>query len=126
MVQTSFTIIETRLYSSGRKNMLVITDATSNSRTERISRWRRPRFRNAMRNQDCLPPRWMASCDARQACSREATPTGPCLRLKGTSQQASFVLMAVAIYRVSIVLPRARSSSGRFDCDLAQFFDSCP
>lgn len=51
--------IETKPSSSGQKNMLVNTGATTNNRTERISRWRKPRLRSAMPNQDCSPPLWM-------------------------------------------------------------------
>jgi hypothetical protein len=64
-VQTSFTIIETRLSSSGQKNMLVTTGADINSLTEPTSPCHRQHLPSAMRSQDYSRPLGMGGCSVR-------------------------------------------------------------
>lgn len=51
--RTLFTIIESKLYSSGQKNMPAIIDVNTNSRQAHISPWSRPHFRSGLRKPDC-------------------------------------------------------------------------
>lgn len=63
--KTSFTTIETRLYSSGQKNTLAIIDVHNSSRTESTCRWNRWPSRSAVRNRGCLRSRQMGDCGGR-------------------------------------------------------------
>jgi hypothetical protein len=53
-VQTSFTTIETKRYSSGRRNTPANIGKHISNLTERTSRWSRRHFRSALRNPGCL------------------------------------------------------------------------
>ena len=53
-VQTSFTTIETKRYSSGRKNTPANIGKHISNLMERTSRWSRRHFRSALRNPGCL------------------------------------------------------------------------
>jgi len=72
--QTLFTIIETRLFSSGQKNMPVIAGTIINSLTGHTSRSNRLPFQNAMRSQDYSPRHWMVGCNASRAYNLDFPP----------------------------------------------------
>jgi len=76
-VRISFTIIETRLSSSGQKNMLVITGATISSLTERFSPCPKPNLRNAMPKQDYSRLLWMGGSSGPSNHHNEILPTLP-------------------------------------------------
>jgi hypothetical protein len=70
--KTLFTTIETRPYSSGRKNTLAIFDAHDNSRMEFTCRWNRRSSRSAVLNRGCLRSTRMGDCGGRSGPMRTA------------------------------------------------------
>jgi len=74
-VQISFTIIETRLSSSGQKNTLVIIGAAISSLTERFSACPKPNLRNAKPKQDYSRQLWMGGSSGPSNHHNEILPT---------------------------------------------------
>ena len=64
-VQTSFTTIETKRYSSGRKNTPANIGKHISNLTERTSRCSRRHFRSALRNPGCLRSPRTDNCGGR-------------------------------------------------------------
>lgn len=66
-VQTSFTTIETKRYSSGRKNTPANIGKHMSNLTERTSRCSRRHFPSGLRNPRCLRSLRMGDCGGRRA-----------------------------------------------------------
>jgi len=78
--QTSFTNIETRLFSSGQKNMLVITGAVISSLTERTLPCPKAHLQNALRKRGYSQLLWMGGCSGNVFRGQTTSTAGAQLR----------------------------------------------
>jgi len=107
--KTSFTTIEIRPYSSGRKNTLAITGAPISSPMECTCRWSRRHFRTAVRNQGCLRLPRMGGYGGRSfsTCGLMKKPLWTRRGFGPSNEQTS-------PYRIREGLPTIRQKTGQF------------
>lgn len=109
--QTSFTTIETKRYSSGRKNTLANIGKPIDNLTERTSRWSRRHFRSALPNPGCLRSPRMGNCGGRRAAMYGDNRGGYLKRARSTAPPiawypASWGRLVPPLYSIAAICER--------------------
>lgn len=123
--QTSFTTIETKRYSSGRKNTLANIGKPIDNLTERTSRWSRRHFRSALPNPGCLRSPRMGNCGGRRAAMYGDNRGGYLKRARSTAPPiawypASWGRLVPPLYSIAAICERV---TGNPECIVSALAD---